>query len=118
MWEDPPNSRTAGAAQAARWATAAAVGGERRLREGAGGVLDATGWANRTIPFRFNRLVLFDSQRLHGTVRPLGFSPGYLARRVSISRCSLEIEIWTRRRRPFVPRDNEAVCDVLVLYML
>ena len=46
-------------------------------------LLAETGWANTTIAFRFNRLVLFRSCRLHETKRPAYFKPGFVNRRAS-----------------------------------
>lgn len=46
-------------------------------------LLAQTLWANTTVAFRFNRLVLFRSCRLHETKRPAYFRPGFVNRRAS-----------------------------------
>eukprot|EP00930_Biecheleria_cincta_P030375 TRINITY_DN21039_c0_g1_i1.p1 TRINITY_DN21039_c0_g1~~TRINITY_DN21039_c0_g1_i1.p1 ORF type:complete len:148 (-),score=7.97 TRINITY_DN21039_c0_g1_i1:343-786(-) len=46
--------------------------------------LDEYGWRNITVPYRQNRVILFDSARYH-TTQELSFRPGFLSRRINLT---------------------------------
>ena len=48
-------------------------------------LLEATGYRNRTVSYKFNRAVLFDSSYFHASGRGLRFKKGYRNRRINLT---------------------------------